>query len=54
MKKKEEDFKPVIIHTMADGSIRDSVEGYFVPVNEYTRTAYQILANNILKQCKAL
>jgi hypothetical protein len=42
--KKEKPFKPRIIHTMADGSVRNSVERYPVPVNETTITAYRILA----------
>jgi hypothetical protein len=41
---KKEAIKPVITHIMADGSIRDSVEGYFCTVNEYTETAYRLFA----------
>lgn len=35
---------PKIIHIMADGSIRDSIEGYEVPVNGDTKVAYMLLA----------
>ncbi|MEM1483903.1 hypothetical protein V6615_03370 [Oscillospiraceae bacterium PP1C4] len=38
-----------ITHVMADGTIRDSVEGYEVPINEYTKVAYHMIANAVLK-----
>ena len=45
MTKKKEKPKEeiIIIHKMADGSIRDSIEGYEVPYNETTAGAYHIL-----------
>lgn len=33
-----------ITHVMADGTVRDSIEGYEVPVNEQTENAYRLLA----------
>jgi hypothetical protein len=44
MKKQEEHKQIRVVHIMADGSVRDSVEGYPVPVNDITRPAYNILA----------
>nr|WP_319487614.1 hypothetical protein [uncultured Caproiciproducens sp.] len=38
------ELKPRITHIMADGSVRDSVEGYVVPYNNYTAVCYQMLA----------
>lgn len=35
-----------IIHIMADGTIRNSMEGVVVPMNDRTRRAYEILAND--------
>lgn len=32
-----------IIHTMADGSVRDSIEGYEIPYNETTAIAYDLI-----------
>ena len=39
-----DDNKIKIIHKMADGTIRDSVEGYEIPYNEETAITYQLLA----------
>jgi hypothetical protein len=39
-------FKPTITHVMADGSVRDSIEGYVVPYNKYTAICYQMLARH--------
>lgn len=33
-----------ITHIMADGSVRDSIEGYVVPYNEHTAIVYELLA----------
>ena len=43
-KKTDKEFTPKITHIMADGSVRDSIEGYEVPVNDYTEICYQMLA----------
>lgn len=37
-------FKGKITHIMADGSVRDSIEGYVVPYNEHTAICYELLA----------
>ena len=42
--------KIVVRHIMADGSERDSIEGYVIPVNEYTEIAYRIMAKWIRDQ----
>jgi hypothetical protein len=49
MKKKEAHKQIRVVHIMADGSVRDSVEGYPVPVNDITRPAYNILATMALQ-----
>lgn len=33
-----------VVHIMADGSVRDSLEGYEVPYNENTEGYYKMLA----------
>lgn len=45
-KRKEEEKKgPVkITHIMKDGTVRDSIEGYEIPVNEDTKIIYAMLA----------
>lgn len=43
------DFVPQITHVMADGTVRDSIEGYPVPYNSTTANSYHILANSIRK-----
>lgn len=52
MKKSGEHKQIKIVHIMADGSIRDSVEGYPVPVNDITRPAYNILAAMALRSMR--
>ena len=42
--KKQEILHPRVIHTMADGTVRDSIEGYVVPYNEKTAVCYKMLA----------
>ena len=44
-KKKSEidDSKIKIIHKMADGTIRDSVDGYVIPYNKETAIVYHLL-----------
>lgn len=37
--------KAYVTHIMADGTERDSMEGYPIPYNEKTAVAYHILAN---------
>lgn len=44
--------KVYVTHTMADGSVRDSVAGYDVPYNETTAIAYNILANIAMRVMK--
>lgn len=44
MRKQEKHKQIRVVHIMADGRVRDSVEGYPVPVNDITRPAYNILA----------
>lgn len=39
-----DDSKIRIIHKMADGTVRDSVDGYEIPYNETTAITYQFLA----------
>ncbi|GEM_PF-2139782 len=44
-KSKENEKKPIeIIHIMKDGTVRDSIEGYEIPVNEDTKIIYAMLA----------
>ena len=44
LKKSEiDDSKIKIIHTLADGTVRDSIEGYEIPYNDTTTIAYQLL-----------
>ncbi len=35
-----------VVHVMKDGSIRESVKGMIVPVNEATKAAYKIVAES--------
>ena len=49
MKKKVEHRQIRVVHIMADGSVRDSVEGYPVPLNDITRPAYNILTTVTLR-----
>lgn len=42
----QSEHRPKIIHIMADGSVRDSVEGYAVPANGYTEVCYRLLAEH--------
>jgi len=41
-----------IIHTMADGTVRDSVEGYEIPYNETTAVVYDLLAKWTMEKLK--
>lgn len=43
--KSKEKLEPVVTFTMADGTVRDSIEGVKVPRNKFTEVAYQILEN---------
>jgi uncharacterized membrane protein (UPF0127 family) len=49
MHKKTEHRKIKVVHIMADGNIRDSVDGYPVPVNDITKPAYNILSTMALR-----
>lgn len=42
--------KTKITHTMADGSVRDSIEGYPMPYNKTTSPLYHILAKAIMRR----
>lgn len=39
-----------IIHVMADGTIRDSIEGVVIPLNEKTERFYRLMADLARKQ----
>jgi len=52
VKKEAEKKVPRITHIMADGSVRDSIEGYEVPVNDQTKGAYMLLAKWIREDCE--
>jgi len=41
-----------IVHTMADGTVRDSVEGYVIPYNETTAITYELLAKWAIEKQK--
>ncbi|HCC01466.1 MAG TPA: hypothetical protein DEP60_02055 [Ruminococcaceae bacterium] len=49
MRENTEQKKIKVVHIMADGSVRDSVDGYPVPVNDVTKPAYNILATMALR-----
>lgn len=49
--KEKKKLVPRITHVMADGTIRDSIEGYEVPVNDQTKGAYMILAKWMREAC---
>lgn len=42
--KSQPQFKGKITHIMADGSVRDSIEGYVIPYNQQTAVVYELLA----------
>lgn len=42
--KSQPKFKGKITHIMADGSVRDSIEGYVIPYNQQTAIVYELLA----------
>lgn len=44
--------KAYVTNILADGTERDSMEGYKVPYNENTAVAYHILANIIMREAK--
>lgn len=52
MDKPETKRKGKITFIMADGSVRDTLEGYEVPVNENTAIVYRMLAMATLKRMK--
>jgi len=39
-----------IVHTMADGTVRESVEGYKMPYDKKTKVAYDLLVKWTLKK----
>lgn len=49
-----DDSKITIVHTMADGTVRDSIEGYVIPYNDKTAIIYELLVKSTIeKQSKA-
>jgi len=38
-----------IEHVMADGTVRDSIEGYIIPFNDDTRGYYHFIAEHLKK-----
>lgn len=52
-KKSELEWEPKITHIMADGTVRDSVEGYEVPFNDQTEVAYRLLVKWIEESCRS-
>lgn len=44
IKKKKEKEPIKIVHIMKDGTVRDSIEGYVIPVNNDTKVLYNMLA----------
>lgn len=43
------DFTPIVTHTMKDGTIRNSIEGYAVAINNETKIAYTLLVKWMLE-----
>jgi len=54
-KKSEIDESKIkITHTMADGTIRDSVDGYEIPYNDETAKIYKLLAKWAIEEQEKL
>jgi hypothetical protein len=51
---KQTEPKPKITHIMADGTVRDSVEGVVIPVTEETKPFYQLLAAMVKEKDKSV
>jgi hypothetical protein len=41
-----------VVHVMADGTERDSVEGLVIPYNEATRSYYNYMANLVREELR--
>ena len=37
----------MVKHIMADGTVRKSIDGYVVPLNDRTKEAYKLLAKKV-------
>lgn len=42
----------MIKHTLSDGTVRDSMYGFLVPITNETRLAYETMSDNINKRKK--
>jgi hypothetical protein len=51
---KQTEPTPQIIHIMADGAVRDSIDGVIVAVNEATKPAYQVLTELAKKKIEGV
>ena len=51
---KRKPYEVTVTHVMADGSVRDSVEGYVVPYNEITAPAYDLAVTIAYEKMKGL
>lgn len=45
-----DESKIKIIHTMADGTVRESIEGYVIPYNDTTAITYELLVKWTLQK----
>lgn len=40
----------MIKHTLSDGTVRDSMRGFLVPITNETKLAYETMSDNINKR----
>lgn len=40
----------MIKHTLSDGTVRDSMQGFLVPITNETKIAYETMSDNINKR----
>lgn len=52
MENKSNKPKVKVTHTLADGTTRDSMDGFFVAYNEKTEGFYKTLENLIIKRAE--
>jgi len=45
--------EPKFTHIMLDGTVRDSIDGMVIPVNENTEVVYRMLAESVKKESQA-
>lgn len=50
----KEKIKPKITHYLKNGEVRDSMEGYPVPVNEHTKLFYNMMAAVVIPEDKTV